>query len=80
MITNLWIIGFILFVLSMLSMIFADGSDLWRKARFWEKWGLILMLSALSFFGTAMYLTSQEENHNDQQSSALPRHRLQETG
>jgi hypothetical protein len=62
MITNLWIIGFILFVLSMLSSIFADGSDLWRKARFWEKWALILMLSALAFFGTAMYLTSQQEN------------------
>lgn len=65
MITNLWIIGFILFVLSMLSSIFADGSDLWRKARFWEKWALILMLSALAFFGTAMYLTSQEESHSD---------------
>lgn len=65
MITNLWIIGFILFVLSMLSMIFADGSGLWRTARFWEKWALILMLSALAFFGTAMYLTSQEETINE---------------
>lgn len=65
MITNLWIIGFILFALSMLSSIFADGSDLWRKARFWEKWALILMLSALALFGTAMYLTSQEESQND---------------
>lgn len=65
MITNLWIIGFILFVLSMLSSIFADGSDLWRKSSFWEKWALILMLSALAFFGTAMYLTSQEEKNND---------------
>lgn len=65
MIINLWIIGFILFVLSMLSSICADGSDLWRKARFWEKWALILMLSALAFFGTAMYLTSQEENINE---------------
>ena len=80
MITNLWIIGFILFVLSMLSSIFADGSDLWRKARFWEKWALILMLSALAFFGTAMYLASQEERQNDESSSIMPRNRLQETG
>lgn len=65
MIINLWIIGFILFVLSMISSICAEGSDLWRKTRFWEKWALILMLSALTFFGTAMYLTSQEEGHND---------------
>jgi len=79
MITNLWIIGLILFVLSVLSSICADGSDLWRKARFWEKWALILMLSALAFFGTAMYLTSQEESQNDNLSK-MSGHRMQTQG
>lgn len=63
MITTLWIIGLIFFTLSLVFMTISDEC-VYRNKSIYEKWSLVFMLTAVTLFGTALYLTSQEEKGN----------------
>lgn len=68
MITTFWTIGCVLFGLSCLCALIADGCDLWRTTRIYERWAAILITIAFLFFSVAMYTTSQEKTNEPSNS------------
>jgi len=66
MITTLWTIGLVLFVLSLIFTQISDLPSSFRSYHKWEAKALTSMILAVLFFGIAMYATSQEKvNENE---------------
>ena len=61
MITTLWTIGLILFILSLIFMWITDLPSSFRSYHKWEARALTSMILAVLCFGIAMYATPQEK-------------------